>query len=148
MKKNAFTLLEVIIAVALLILLTSFGTLSIRSRIKKNEYFRIKSQIPSMIETASFKSYELGTSGTMNVSSKSVSVSVASSNVNYEVKSSIYTFSTSPAGISPISINDMGAFESTEDFDILLSDNGTNKLVFDIKSNPDLGIYSLELKEH
>lgn len=148
MKNKGFSLLELLIAVVILSTMATVGTLAMRERIKRNELIRIRSGLPSIVETVSLKSYELNLESAMTINSNSIAMNVTSSAVTYTINSNIYTFSTSPAGISNATMNSMGAFSSPSAFDIiLLDDDATTALTFQIRSNPDLGVYSLEVVE-
>lgn len=148
MKNKGFSLLELLIAVVILSMMATVGTLAMRERIKRNELIRIRSGLPSIVETVSLRSYELNLESKMEINSNSIVMEVTASAISYAVNSKIYTFSTSPAGISEAKINSMGAFSSPSALDIiLLDDDATTVMTFQIRSNPDLGVYSLEVVE-
>lgn len=148
MKNKGFSLLELLIAVVIITMMATIGTLAFKERFKKNEFIRIKSELPTLVETVTLRSYELNLSSTMEINPKSISMAITNSAISYTVNSKIYTFSTSPAGISEVKINSMGAFSSPSAFDIiLLDDYATTAMTFQIKSNPGLGVYSLEVVE-
>lgn len=146
MKNRGFSLLELMIVVAIIMIMAGFGMWGLGNRFYKNEILRMKTAIPTLLNNATLKVYERGISGaSVNIGSNRISFTGAGlGSYVYNANASKFSFSSSP---SSISINNMGTF--TQDFEIIVYDAGTSNaaLSFSIDTKENLGVYSLSVTQ-
>lgn len=147
MKNRGFSLIELMIVVAIIMIMGAGTTWGFRKRMYKNEILKMKTEIPTLIGNSTLRVYEKAISGAaITVNSDKISISDVGSGAEYKAKTSQFEFSTSPASITG-KINIQGAFE--ESFDILVKDKKTSTLIlsFSIEIKENLGVYSLITSE-
>ncbi len=150
MKNRGFSLMELMIVVAIIMVLGGGGFWSLKNRIYKNEVIKIKAAVPTLLNSGALRVYEKGASGaTLTVTGGSISISNVGSGM--EVESRMFTFSTSPTSISEISVNDLGGLVTSpsalDRFDILVKDkNNNNVMTFEIKTKSSFGVFRVDLK--
>ena len=143
MKNRGFSLLELMIVVAIVMIMGAGTMWGFKGRMYKNEVLRMKTGIPTIINNATLRVYEKATSGaTLTVNSDEISISNVGSGAEYNAKTSMFTFATSPASIDG-TIIPAGTFR--QNFDILVYNKGTSDavLTFSINTKENLGVYSL-----
>lgn len=151
MKNKGFSLVELMIVVAIITIMASVGMFAIRGRAEKNELIRLRTEIASTLDTGALRAFEIQSEETVEINPNSIKIEVGTR--KFEVKSKIHTFSLSPSGITTVGLNKLGAFTTTgtgisgDDFDILVKDrDNVEKLRVEVRSNANLGVYSLEVK--
>lgn len=157
MKNRGFTLIELMIVVAIIMIMGAGGMWAFKNRMYKDEILKLKTSIPTLIGNTNLRVYERAiTNAAIQISSTSgetedtisaTGTQIDSTNIS-KIKSKRFDFITSPSGITSFSINKMGAFD-TEDFSIIVRDHKTNTdvLEFVINSKPSLGVYSLNTSQ-
>lgn len=157
MKNRGFSLMELMIVVAIIMIMGAGGLWAFKNRLYKDEVLKLKTSIPTLIGNTNLRVYERaisgaaieisGTSGETEDTIKATGPQIDSSNIS-QIKSKRFDFITSPSGITSFSINSMGTF-TREDFSIIVRDHKTNKdiLEFTINSKPSLGVYSLNTSQ-
>jgi|GEM_PF-3809842 len=150
MKNKGFSLVELMIVVAIITIMASVGMFAIKGRAEKNELIRLRTEIATTLDTGALRAFEIQKKADkVDINPNSIEIKVGAR--NFETKSKIHTFSLSPSGIS-IGLNKLGAFENTTnneniDFDILVKDrDNVEKIRVEVRSNANLGVYSLEVK--
>ena len=104
MKNRGFSLMELMIVVAIIMILGAGGMWTLKDRLYKNEIIKIKAAVPTLLNSGALRVYERGTSGAaLTVTGGSISISNVGAGM--EVKSNVFTFVTSPTSISEININ-------------------------------------------
>lgn len=152
MKNRGFSLMELMIVVAIIMILGGGGMWSLKNRLYKNEIIKIKAAVPTLLNSGALRVYEKGASGATLTATGS-SVSISNVGAGMEVKSNMFTFVTSPASLD-IWINDLGGLETspqaidgTWDFDILVKDRNSNDVMtFAIKSK-GFGVFRVDVVE-
>ncbi len=154
MKNRGFSLIELMIVVAIIMIMGAGAMWGFKNRMYKDEVLKLKTSIPTLIGNTNLRVYERAISGaeikishTAGETEDEIYASIDSNNIS-KIKSKRFDFITSPSGIASLSINSMGAFTS-EDFSIIVRDHKTNKdiLEFTINSKLDLGVYSLNTSQ-
>lgn len=142
MKNRGFTLIELMIVIAIIMILAWVGTLSLSDRFYKNEKITLKTSIPTLLQNSTLRVYEKGTAGAV-LTVNAHAIRVSNVGTGAEVNSSVFSFSTSPASItSEGAINSMGAFMGN--FDIIVTNkDGQEAMVFRIKTNENLGVFNV-----
>lgn len=84
-KKRGFTLVEMMVVVAIIAILVGMGMLAMNKRYEKNEFIRMKTQIPEFFRAVAEKSFEEGKSYNIQMTLPS--------------KLEIYDSSSSPAAL-------------------------------------------------
>ncbi len=143
MKKRGFTLLELMIVIAIIMVLGGATVMGLRMRAHKDELLKLKVQIPATMENATLYAYEFGYQGTISATSKKITLSI--NGRDFEVKSNALTISTSPSSLST-NVTALGTFSS--DFDIILSYQGTKMYEFKVKPKTNLGVYNITETEY
>lgn len=143
MKNRGFTLLELMIVIAIIMILGGATVLGLRMRAHKDELLKLKVQIPAVLENATLYAYEFGYTGSINATSKKILLNVGTR--AFEVKSNALTISTSPSSLST-DVTALGTFSS--DFDIILSYQGTKLYEFNVKPKTNLGVYNITETEY
>ena len=143
MKNRGFSLLELMIVVAIVMIMGAGTMWGFKGRMYKNEILRMKTAIPTIINNATLRVYEKATSGSsITVSSDKISISSVGSGAEYSAKTSMFTFATSPATIDGTIVSS-GTFR--QNFDILVYNEGTSTvaLTFKINTKENLGVYNI-----
>lgn len=146
MKKRGFTLLELVIVVAILMIFAGGGIWTLRGRAQKNEIIKLKTSIPTLLENGTLRIYEKGIKdGKLSVNTGSIVVAGTGIGQGMEIKSSVFTFATSPSSLgSNGDINVLGTFNGN--FDILVKDkDSTTILTFSITTKSNLGVYRVDI---
>ncbi len=138
MKKMGFTLLELVIVVAIIMVLGGATLMGLRMRAHKDELLKLKVQIPAVLETATLYAYEFGYSGSIQASSKRIDLNIGSR--NFEIETNALTISTRPSSLAT-TISALGTF--SDNFDIILSYRGTELYEFQINTKANLGVYNV-----
>lgn len=146
MKNRGFSLLELMIVVAIIMIMAGFGMWGLGNRLYRNEILRMKTAIPTLLNNATLKVYERGISGaSVAIGSDRISFGGAGlGSYVYNANARKFSFSSSP---SSIGINTMGTF--TQDFSIIVYDAGTSNaaLTFTVDTKENLGVYSLSVTQ-
>ena len=144
MKNRGFSLLELMIVVAILMILGGGGIWALKDRLYKNEIIKIRAAVPTLLNSGALRVYEKGTSGAaLTVSPHSLSISNVGSGM--EVKSNMFTFSTTSSAVSR-GINDLGGFNN--DFNILVEDrDGNDVMTFNIITKSSFGVFRVDVVE-
>lgn len=145
MKNRGFTLIELMLVVALISFLSVMGFVSLRDRFDKNEVIKVKAGVPTLLSTGTLRVYEKAISGAaLQVNDHSISIPTLSG-ADMELRSSRFTFSTSPAAIG-LGINTLGGFENN--FDILVKDKKDNLVMtFKITTKSNFGVFRIDVSE-
>ncbi len=138
MKKMGFTLLELVIVIAIIMILGGATVMGLRMRAYKDELLKLKVQIPAVLETATLYAYEFGYSGSIQASNKKINLTMGTK--NFEVKANALTITTSPSPISA-SVSTLGTF--SDNFDIILNYRGIELYRFQIDTKVNLGVYNI-----
>ncbi|ADO83608.1 hypothetical protein [Ilyobacter polytropus] len=87
MKKKGFSIVEIIVIVAIVFLLGSFGTMKINGRAEKNAMIKVKSTITELIRVTAHKSFERGEEYRIkiNIEDKAVKREDSSGNTEEEI---------------------------------------------------------------
>ena len=142
MKNRGFSLMELMIVVAIIMILGGGGIWTLKDRLYKNEIIRMKSVIPTLLNTGALRVYEKGSSGAVLTASGS-SISISNVGSGMEVESRIFTFSTSGAAVNR-EINDLGGFKG--DFDILVKDKNSNDVMtVEIRTKSSFGVFRVDV---
>lgn len=78
---KGFTLIEIMIVVAIMLILSTFGVMSIRDRIEKNAIITTKSQLPTIMRNAIDKSFSDGVARSVTYNAVNSSIDITGSNV-------------------------------------------------------------------
>lgn len=145
MKNRGFSLIELMIVVAIIMIMGAGGMWGFKKRMYKNEILKMKTEIPTLIGNSTLRVYEKAISGAaITISSDRISISSVGSGAEYKAKSNYFEFVTSPTSIDG-GITKDGAFNS--DFDIIVIDKTKTPteaaLTFSIQTKTSLGVYSL-----
>lgn len=156
MKNRGFSLIELMIVVAIIMIMGAGGLWGFRNRMYKNEILKMKTEIPTLIGNSTFRIYEKAIdSSKFTINVDKLSVSNVGSNSNYVLKSNLFKFATSPSAIldKSITISAIGTFDFGDDasgteideIEIQVLDIKTNDkvLIFSIQTKENLGVYSL-----
>lgn len=151
MKNRGFSLMELMIVVAIIMVLGGGGIWSLKNRIYKNEVIKVKAAVPTLLNSGALRVYEKGIS-TATLTATGSSVSISNVGAGMEVKSNIFKFSTSPASISEININDLGGLVTSpsalERFDILVKDKNSNDVMtFEVRTKSNFGVFRVDVIE-
>lgn len=144
MKNKGFTLIELMIVVAIIMILGSGTLFGLRVRHKNNELISLRNEIPTQMETVTLKAYEVGRAGSIEVSTTTIKLSLAGSS-DIEIKPDFYKFVASTT--SAININTLGAFEKS--FTIEVQDKSTSEKKFEVKVSSNLahlGVSSIKVE--
>lgn len=139
-KKEAYTLIELVIVIAIIMIMASLGVWKMRERAVRNELLRLKAQVPAFLETSTLRVYQRG------IETASLSINTDSLEINNvtgyqtELEPKYFTFSSS---VTSVAINSFGTFATGTVFTISVMDGSTTKLAFKIESREKLGIYSI-----
>ena len=151
MKNRGFSLMELMIVVAIIMILGGGGMWSLKNRIYKNEIIKIKAAVPTLLNSGALRVYEKGASGATLTATGS-SVSISNVGAGMEVKSNMFTFVTSPTSISEININNLGGLVTSpsalDRFDILVKDKSNNNVMtFEVKTKSSFGVFRVDVVE-
>ena len=142
MKNRGFSLLELMIVVAIIMILGAGSMWGFKNRMYKNEILRMKTAIPTIINNATLRVYEKAISpAAINIEEDKIYFTGDSITGNvYDAKTSMFTFTSTP---SVITIESSGTFD--RDFQIIVYKKDTTEevLTFTIKTKTNLGVYSL-----
>ena len=118
MKKKGFSIVEVVVIVAIVFLLGSFATMKIGARAEKNAMIKVKSTITELIRVTAHKAFERGEEYRIiiNIDDKSVKREDSSGNTEEEI--------TLPDALS----YKLGSGSDTE-YEIKIDDTGHATLV-------------------
>ncbi len=152
MKNRGFSLMELMIVVAIIMILGAGGMWTLKDRLYKNEIIKIKAAVPTLLNSGALRTYEKGIDKP-EVEVTGNTISITKVGAGMEVKSNMFTFVTSPASLD-IWINDLGGLETspqaidgTWDFDILVKDRNSNDVMtFAIKSK-GFGVFRVDVVE-
>ncbi len=139
-KKEAYTLMELVIVIAIIMIMASLGVWKMRERAVRNELLRLKAQVPAFLETSTLRVYQRG------IETASLSINTDSLEINNvtgyqtELEPRYFTFSSS---VTSVAINKFGTFDTNTPFVISVMDGATTRLAFTIRSSRNLGIYSV-----
>ncbi len=151
MKNRGFSLMELMIVVAIIMILGAGGMWTLKDRLYKNEIIKIKAAVPTLLNSGALRVYERGTSGAaLTVTGGSISISNVEAEM--EVKSNMFTFVTSPTSISEININNLGGLVTSpsalDRFDILVKDKSNNNVMtFEVKTKSSFGVFRVDVVE-
>lgn len=145
MKNRGFSLIELMIVVAIIMILGAGGMWTLKDRLYRNEIIKVRASVPTLLNSGTLRVYERGTSeAALTVTGGSISISNIGSGM--EVRSRMFTFSTSPASVN-LAINELGGFP--EDFDILVKDrNNSNVMTFKIATKSSFGVFRVDVINH
>ena len=151
MKNRGFSLMELMIVVAIIMILGAGGMWSLKNRLYKNEIIKVKAAVPTLLNSGALRAYERGTSGATLTATGS-SVSISNVGAGMEVESRMFTFVTSPTSISEININNLGGLVTSpsalDRFDILVKDKSNNNVMtFEVKTKSSFGVFRVDVVE-
>lgn len=145
MKNRGFSLMELMIVVAIIMVLGGGGIWSLKNRIYKNEVIKVKAAVPTLLNSGALRVYEKGIS-TATLTATGSSVSISNVGAGMEVKSNIFKFSSVTTTSSNLEINDLGGFKG--DFDILVEDkDGNDIMTFEVKTKSSFGVFRVDVIE-
>lgn len=144
MKNRGFSLMELMIVVAIIMILGAGGMWTLKDRLYKNEIIKIKAAVPTLLNSGALRVYEKGASGATLTATGS-SVSISNVGAGMEVKSRMFTFSTT-ASATNLEINSLGGFRG--DFNILVEDKDANDVMtFKIITKSSFGVFKVDVVE-
>ena len=151
MKNRGFSLMELMIVVAIIMILGAGGMWTLKDRLYKNEIIKIKAAVPTLLNSGALRVYEKGASGATLTATGS-SVSISNVGAGMEVKSNMFTFVTAPTSISEININNLGGLVTSpsalDRFDILVKDKSNNNVMtFEVKTKSSFGVFRVDVVE-
>lgn len=167
MKKNeAFTLIELMIVVAIIAILSTGVIMKVRQRMKNNEILKIRSNIPKILDDVGLRLYEQGTTdaaisisvnsdGNSEFKVTGGSVGEALKSQDKTIEASYYKLilkvsddkGTTWTESNSLSYSQYGAFEKFFKIGIIDKADSTNTPVYEIygKTMPELGISAVEV---
>ncbi|WP_321328261.1 prepilin-type N-terminal cleavage/methylation domain-containing protein [uncultured Ilyobacter sp.] len=92
MKKKGFTLIEMVVVMAIVLILGTFSTLSVIKMIERNDYKKIETIIPKMISVEAIKAFEEGDDKVVEINMDSDEEYIKSENSEQQLPKS-YTYS-------------------------------------------------------
>ena len=149
MKNRGFSLMELMIVVAIIMILGGGGMWTLKDRLYKNEIIRVKAAVPTLLSSGTLRAYEKGIS-TAVLTVTGGSISISNVGAEMEVESRMFTFSTSPTSISEININDLGGLVTSpsaiDRFDILVKDKKSNDVMtFEVRTRSNFGVFKVDV---
>ena len=130
--KNGFTLLELMIVVAIIGILVSVGYVGIGDRMKKDKQNRVKVVLPTVIRNNIDRAFSEGReyqisiptngNGVLNVMKDAIGTGPAIQVESIDIPKGTITYVTSPASITSVIIGEKG--EVSQDVDIIVKSGG------------------------
>lgn len=153
--KKGFTLVEIMIVVAIIIIMSSVGYISVGDRIRKDNEKKVKVILPTVIRTAIDKAFAEGRgykveipvsgSGTLIVTKDpAVSGAAIIEDSRVQIPKAGVTYTTSPSSVTVVEIGQKGEIKANKDVEIIVKSKNIPFYKVAVKNIPGINIGSVK----